>query len=112
MDLGLTRKETAEQLGTNAWSMKHWEERAKISIRPMFWPAIIAFLGYRPWLTPTSRGESLHQERLARGWSLQRLAQESGIDSATIRRLEQDRPQLAPRSLRAVLAILYHDDHS
>ena len=36
MDLGLTRKAAAKLIGTNAWSLKGWEENVRANIRPMF----------------------------------------------------------------------------
>lgn len=102
MDLGLTRKAAAKVLRTNAQSLKHWEEGSKSYVRPMFISAIVAFLGYNPLPGPKTRGELVRRERLAKGWSLERLAQEAGVDPATVRRIEADRRGLARRSLNAV----------
>jgi hypothetical protein len=106
MDLGLTRKDTATILGTNSDSLKHWEEQAKTYIRPMFYRAIIDFLGYNPLPEPTTPGAAVRRERLARGWSVRRLAAETGVDAATISRIESDRPRLARRPQRIVFRVL------
>jgi hypothetical protein len=102
MDLGLTRKAPAKVIGTNAWSLKVWEENRRSIVRPMFYPTIIEFLGYNPLPAATTLGTTIRQERLARGWSIERLAVESGVDPATVRRIEQDRPRLGKRSVGAV----------
>jgi hypothetical protein len=102
MDLGLTRKAASKVLRTNAQSLKHWEEGSKSYVRPMFMSAIVAFLGYNPLAEPKTRGQAIRRERLVRGWSIERLAVESGVDPATVRRIEQDRPRLGKRSLAAV----------
>ena len=102
MDLGLTRKAAAKVLRTNAQSLKHWEEGSKGHVRPMFISAIVAFLGYNPLPEPKTRGEAIRRERLSRGWSIERLGAAAGLDPATVRRMEADRPRLGVRSRQAV----------
>jgi transcriptional regulator with XRE-family HTH domain len=106
MDLALTRKEVARRLGTNPQSVKHWEEHMKSYVRPMHLLNIIEFLGYTPLPKANTAGEAGRRARLARGWSMRRLAQESGVDAATINRIEADRLRLGQRSRRAVNACL------
>jgi hypothetical protein len=106
MDLGLTQKAAAKAIGTNAWSLRDWEEHRRSVVRPMFYPGIIAFLGYNPLPAPNTRGEAVRRGRLAKGWAIERLAIEAGVDPATIRRLELDRPRLGRRSVRAVCQLL------
>jgi DNA-binding XRE family transcriptional regulator len=110
MDLGLTRKAAAKAVGTNEQSLKHWEDGSKTYVRPMFYPGIIAFLGYNPRPAAKTLGESIRRERLARGWSLAKLAHEANVDPATIRRMEADTPRLGRRSVRWVSQVLgLHD---
>lgn len=106
IELGLTRKAAAKSLGTNAWSLKAWEEVPKASIRERFVPTIVRFLGYSPLPAPVSFGELVRQERLLRGWSRPRLAREAGVDVATIRRIEFDFPRLANKCVNAVIRTL------
>jgi DNA-binding XRE family transcriptional regulator len=106
MDLGLTRKAAAKVIGTNEQSLKHWEDASKAYVRPMFYPGIIDFLGYNPLRTPTTLSEAIRGERLARGWSLERLAKMAGVDPATIRRIEAKRARLGRKSLKAVCIAL------
>jgi Helix-turn-helix domain len=109
MDLGLTRKALAALLRTNVWTVKGWEEHLRPKVGVRFYPAVIRFLGYNPLPDPTTRGGAVRRERLARGWSIERLAVESGVDPSTIRRIEMDRPRLGHRSVRAVCNILSVD---
>ena len=53
------------------------------------------FLGYNPSTLPTTVGERIAYERVARGWSRKRLADEAFVDEATVRRIEEDTPRLA-----------------
>jgi hypothetical protein len=109
MDVGLTRKGAATQLGTNAWSLKCWEDDPSSKIRERFFPAIIRFLGYNPLPEPTTFGRLVMRERLSRGWSRPRLAVECEADVATIRRIERDTARLAKKTLRAVVRVLKLD---
>jgi DNA-binding XRE family transcriptional regulator len=106
MDLGLTRKAAAKLIGTNDHSLKHWESAAKSYIRPMFYAGIVRFLGYNPLPEPRTLGEAVRRARLARGWSLARLAVEASVDPATIRRIEENRARLGGRSKRSVCKCL------
>jgi DNA-binding XRE family transcriptional regulator len=106
MDLGLTQKAAAKVIGTNAWSLRDWEENRRSIVRPMFYPGIIDFLGYNPLATPTTVSEAIRGERLVRGWSLERLAKVARVDPATVRRIEAGRPRLVRRSLKAVCIAL------
>jgi transcriptional regulator with XRE-family HTH domain len=68
--------------------------------------AAIRFLGYNPLPSPTTNGERVARARIARGWSRKRLAAAASVDEATVRRIEEDAPRLARRSVGAVLAAL------
>lgn len=106
IDLRLTRKDLARRLETNAWTIKHWEEHLKVRIELRFFPHIISFLGYNPLSPAGTRGTAIRRERISRGWSLRRLAEESKVDEATVRRIEADTPGLARRPVRNVLRCL------
>lgn len=101
IEVGLTQNETAKRLGTNPWSLRNWETgRREIKVR--FYPAVISFLGYNPLLGPRTLAERVTRTRISRGWSRKRLARESGVDEATIRRMEEGRGCSARRSLARV----------
>lgn len=105
MDLGLTQKQAAANLGVDADTVRNWEAgRTSIGVR--FYPALIVFLGFRPLTSPQSRGQAVQNERIARGLSRKRLALIAGVDEATVARLEEDRPRLAQASAAAILAVL------
>jgi DNA-binding XRE family transcriptional regulator len=106
VDLGLTRKELACQLGTNAWTMKHWEEHLKSRIEIRFYPAILEFLGYNPLPEPKTRGQAIRRGRHTGGWSRARLAKAAGVDEGTIQRLENDRKDMAKKLAQAVCNVL------
>jgi transcriptional regulator with XRE-family HTH domain len=106
MDLGLTRKEAAKALGTNGWSVKHWEENLKSRIAVRFYPAILQFLGYDPWPEPITQGAAIRGERERRGWSRKRLAIRAGVDEATVRRIEENTARMARRPTEAIRTCL------
>ena len=82
-------------IGTNAWSLKAWEEGRRPLARPMFYPGILAFLKYNPLPAPRTLGATIRQERLARGWSIERLARVAGVDPATLTHIEADTQRTA-----------------
>lgn len=74
-----------------------------------YYPRIIQCLGYNPLPVATTRGEAVRRERVARGWSRRRVAQEPRVDEATVRRIEAATPGLARRPLARVLRTLNVD---
>jgi DNA-binding XRE family transcriptional regulator len=96
LDLGLTRKRAATVLGTNGWTLKHWEKNLKSRIEVRFYPAILSFLGYNSMSATITQGEAIRRERVRRGWSRKHVAQVAGVDEPTVRRLEADVPRTAP----------------
>jgi transcriptional regulator with XRE-family HTH domain len=105
LDLGLYQKQVALMLGVDADSIKNWENgRCKIEVR--YYPALISFLNYNPLPEAKSRGEAIARERMSRGLSRRRLAALTGVDPATVRRLEADRPRTAKRPARVICRFL------
>lgn len=105
LDLGLQQKQAARQIGVHAGTLENWEY-GRTTPADRFMPAVIRFLGYRPWSVPKTLGERIAYERVARGWSRKRLAAMAAIDEATVKRIEADAPRLAARGVRAVLRVL------
>lgn len=85
---------------------KRAREARGVTLDVRFYPKIIQFLGMNPLPVPTTRGEAIMRERLSRGWSRKYLAKIAGVDEATVRRLEVDRPRLAQRPTTAVVLAL------
>ena len=100
-DLGLQQKQAARQIGVHAGSLENWEYGRTKPVEQLM-PAVIRFLGYNPLPSPATPGERVAYERVTRGWSRKRLAASAGVDEATVRRIEEDVPQLTQRSLQAV----------
>ena len=105
LDLGLTRKAAAAELQLDPESIENWEKTRTIpAVR--FFPTLIKFLGYNPLPEPGTRGEAIARERICRGLSRKALAKLAGVDEATVRRLEANRPRTANRSMQAVCEFL------
>jgi transcriptional regulator with XRE-family HTH domain len=105
LDLKLQQKEVARQLGTNPWSLRDWQRgRHEIGVR--FYPAIMAFLGYNPLPSPRTPAERIAYARMSRGWSRKKLAKISGVDEATVRRMEKAAERLEGRPLLSVCRAL------
>jgi transcriptional regulator with XRE-family HTH domain len=105
LDLGLKQKEAARQIGVHPGGLENWEY-GRTAPAHRFMAAVIRFLGYNPSAAPTTRGEQVAYERIARGWSRKRLAAVALVDEATVGRIEGDVPSLARRAVRAVLVAL------
>jgi transcriptional regulator with XRE-family HTH domain len=82
LELNLTQKEVADQLGVNPWTILNWEkghtEPPMASI-----PAIARFLGYDPFPQPETLSQHLLAKRRAMGWSIKEAARELGVDPAS-----------------------------
>ena len=87
LNLGLTQKQAATQLGVSEAALFSWERGGREpGIRN--WPGIIAFLGGYP-LGEESEAEQLLARRRRGGLTQLELALELGADEGTIRRREQ-----------------------
>ncbi len=90
LELRLTQKQVAEQLGVNVWTVLNWEKgHTKPPIETM--PALLKFLGYDPSPEPKTLPERLLAKRRAWGWSIREAAQRVGVDPGTWRDWEQGR---------------------
>jgi len=92
MDLGITQKAAARQIGADQWTMINWEkDRTQLAIR--FIPAVIRFLGYDPLPKGQTLGERLRDARRVRGLSHTAMAQELEVNPTTILNWEHGRHQ-------------------
>jgi DNA-binding XRE family transcriptional regulator len=83
MDLGITQKEAARQIGANQWTVINWEkDRTQVAVR--YVPAVIRFLGYDPFPKGKTLGERLRDARSIRGLSYPAMAQELDVDPSTL----------------------------
>ena len=82
LELRLTQKQTAEQLGVNPWTVLNWEKgHTEPPIESM--PAIIQFLDYDPFPAPKNIPERLLAKRRVMGWSINEAARQLGVDEGT-----------------------------
>lgn len=105
LDLGLQQKQAAEILETGAWNLRNWES-GRHGIHISYYPRIIQFLGYNPIPPAATRGQAVRRERLSRGWSRRQVGRQAGVDEATVRRIEDDRPGISRGHLARVLNAL------
>jgi transcriptional regulator with XRE-family HTH domain len=80
--LGLYQREVAECLGVDPFTVLNWEKgKTEPPLRAI--PAILAFLGYNPFPTPTTLSERMLSARRMRGWTMKEAAQAVGVDPCT-----------------------------
>lgn len=87
MDLGLTQREAATQIGVSPFTLIHWE-RGQTRPEICAWPGLIAFLGCDPISVDDSVSEQLLAIRRRRGLPQSDLACEFGVDPGTLSRWE------------------------
>lgn len=105
LDLGLHQKDVAALVNATNSTVTNWE---KNRTRPTleFLPRIIEFLGYDPISLPgSSLGEKLKRYRRIRGQSIERLAEELGVDPTTIAKWERGKTTPSRRFQRVISAL-------
>jgi len=105
MDLGLSQRKLARQLGVNRASIEHWERN---EVKPARWmvPRLREFIGLQPSGPPMSFGERLTAYRRGRGLSQEALGRMIGVHKTTVVRWETGRRH-PHRSLRARILMLF-----
>ena len=88
LDLGLTKVQAAERIGTNVDSIRQWEHNTATPTM-IFRPAIIEFLGYCPEADATNFPAAVRLLRVKAGFSVSSLAIKLGVSGSSIRRWEQ-----------------------
>ena len=79
LELKLTQKEAAVELGVNSWTILNWEKsHTEPPIATI--PAIVRFLGYDPFPEPKTLPEHLLAKRRTMGWSTEQAARKIGVD--------------------------------
>jgi DNA-binding XRE family transcriptional regulator len=82
LELGLSQKEAARQLGYCWTAVLNWEKgKTWPSMESI--PAIIAFLGYDPFPVPTSLSCQLAAVRRKNGWTIRAAARQLRVDDGT-----------------------------
>jgi transcriptional regulator with XRE-family HTH domain len=83
LDLGLLQKEGCSIFGVDDTTINNWEtNRTKPVVS--FLPRIVEFLGYAPYMQPTSFGARLRMHRVALGLSQEKLANQLRVDESSI----------------------------
>jgi transcriptional regulator with XRE-family HTH domain len=89
IDLGVSRKGCAKQLGVSPATVTNWRTDT-VSPAPQFIPRIIGFLGYNPFhVDGESLGERIVILRKTLGMTTQDLARRLGVDPGTVARWEK-----------------------
>jgi len=96
LDLGLTQRAAADQLGVSASTVLNWE-RIKTEVPVQAVPAVVRFLGYDPFPVPTTLSERMQAKRRHMGWSIQDAAQALGVDEGTWGAWEREAVKPWPR---------------
>lgn len=83
LDLGLFQSAVARQIDVALTTVTNWEgNKSQPELRYM--PAILRFLGYRPFSLPSELGERIAAIRKMMGMSQRMLAQSFGVDPGTL----------------------------
>ncbi len=97
LDLGVTQRKVAAQIGSNVTSVRNWECNATT---PALWfmPGIIRFLGYKLQAPARTFGKQLKARQRERGISQEKLADLLRVDQGTVRRWERGRSRPTARA--------------
>jgi transcriptional regulator with XRE-family HTH domain len=96
LDLGLTQKQVAREIGAHVTSVRNWEGNATTpALR--FVPGIVRFLGYVPFPPSQGLSERLKGYRRVQGLSQRDMAQRLGVEESTVARWERGRSRPAER---------------
>ena len=78
----LLQKDVANEIGVVPEPIGHWESnQTEPPVHHM--PAIIRFLGYEPWPTPTTLTERMRVYRYRTGLSITEAANRLGVDESS-----------------------------
>jgi len=106
LDLGLLQKDIAKEIGVNKSTITNWELNHNCP-ELRFIPAIIEFLGYWPYDTPTENlGQQIVAKRTRLGLNQKKLASRLGVDPSTLGRWENSLGQPSLRHRGRLMAFL------
>lgn len=106
LDLGILQKDVAQQIGVSKATITNWESDHNFP-ELRFIPAIIEFLDYWPYDTPTDNlGQQIVAKRTRQRLSQKELARLLGVDPSTLRRWEGSRGQPLMKHRVRVMAFL------
>jgi len=98
LDLGLFQKQVAERIGVDKTTVYNWEcHKSSPQVHQL--PAVIRFLGYKPFPSKESFSEKLTAVRRALGLNQTAMARRLGIDPGTLRSWE-NRKRCPSKKLR------------
>ena len=84
LELKLLQKDVALLVGVTEESIMHWET-GKYPPQLQFYPGIIKFLGYNPYVVETETlGGKIKNYRVLHGLSHKKMGKIAGVDGATI----------------------------
>ncbi len=90
INLRLLQREVAARIGVTKEAIHNWVRgHAEAEVR--YYPALVEFLGCNPLPEPKTQGQAVSRGRMNRGWSIDQLSREAGVDQVTVSRLELDR---------------------
>lgn len=93
LDLKLLQKDVGELLGVKKATICNWENN-NCDPEICYYPMIMNFLGYCPYVRPQNWGEQLKLFRIHKGLTLKQLSEKLGINQHTLKRWEKrsDKP--------------------
>ena len=106
LDLELLQKDIAKEIGVKKSTITSWELNHNFP-ELRYVPAIIEFLGYWPYDTPTDNlGQQIVAVRRKLGLSQKKLAFHLHVDPSTLRRWENNKGQPLMKHRKIVMAFL------
>lgn len=82
LELSLSQKQVAGELGVNSWTVLNWEKGHSAPPYEAL-PRILRWLGSDPFPVPQTLPERLAAKRRAMGWSVRQAARNVGVDPGT-----------------------------
>jgi transcriptional regulator with XRE-family HTH domain len=95
LDLGLSQRELAAELGVTEDTVRNWESGRTVSPPVRYVPALIRLLGSDPHPSAGTPGEQILALRRRLGLTQRALARLAGVDPRTVARWEAGRREPA-----------------
>jgi transcriptional regulator with XRE-family HTH domain len=105
VELRLTLKQAAAEIGVTDYTVINWEyNRTEPPVTVL--PAVVRFLGYDPFPSPTTLAEHLLAKRRAMGWTIKQATKALSVDPGTWRDWEAGKVVLYRKHRNALAALL------